>query len=45
LKMPRSFAEQLYVLRQHIDFVRGHLTQPAEHPGPGGGQSEPPRSP
>jgi hypothetical protein len=35
LKMPRSFAEQLYVLRQHIEFVRGQLVHGGTpHGGP-----------
>jgi hypothetical protein len=28
-KMPGSHAEQIYMLRQHIAFVRAHLTQSA----------------
>lgn len=40
LKMPPSYAEQIYILRQHIKFVREHLERPqgragaAEEPAP-----------
>jgi hypothetical protein len=27
LKLPGSFADQVYVLRQHIQFVRNQITQ------------------
>ena len=30
MKMPASFAEEIYILRQHIAFVRGRLTADAE---------------
>jgi TRAP transporter TAXI family solute receptor len=36
-KIPGSHADQLYLLRQHINFVRGHLdplSEPARHPAP-----------
>lgn len=33
-KIPGSHAEQLYVLRQHINFVRAHLTRPGELTAP-----------
>jgi len=30
LKLPRSFSDQVYLLRQHITFVRTRLTKPAD---------------
>jgi len=32
LKVPASFADQFYGLREHIEFVRGRLTDGAESP-------------
>ena len=32
LKVPASFADQFYGLREHIHFVRGRLTDSAESP-------------
>jgi hypothetical protein len=32
LKMPLAYADQFYVLREHIGFVRARLTQGGEHP-------------
>ncbi len=32
LKVPASFADQFYGLREHIEFVRGRLTEGAESP-------------
>jgi hypothetical protein len=32
LKMPRSFADQVYVLREHIHFVREQLANDANPP-------------
>jgi hypothetical protein len=32
LKMPGSFADQVYVLREHIDFVREQLSRGAHVP-------------
>jgi hypothetical protein len=31
MKIPASFADQFYVLRQHIDFVRNRLEESAEN--------------
>jgi hypothetical protein len=33
VKLPASFADQLYVLRQHLHFVRNQIVQPGERRG------------
>jgi uncharacterized protein len=32
-KLPASFADQLYVLRQHLHFVRNQIVQPGNRRG------------
>ena len=39
LKVPASFADQFYGLREHIQFVRGRLAEGAESPLAGGRKS------
>jgi hypothetical protein len=33
VKLPASFADQLYVLRQHLHFVRNQIVQPGDRRG------------
>jgi TRAP-type uncharacterized transport system substrate-binding protein len=48
LKMPLAYADQFYVLREHIGFVRDRLTHGGEHPveaAPSSVQTESPQAP